>query len=218
MAISDKLNRLLETKNAIKTAINNKGGSIINEPFKDYADAIDNIETDPSIGTTNAIASDILIPKKAVSQGQLLTGTMPNNGAISKIITTQNGQINIPAGYTSGGAVAAQFANLVPEYIADGIDIGGVVGELKQGKGFSSGNVPESNSYVTVRGLSFRPSTIIIEQNTFRRVVSVTLSSTLNNIRYTSSGAYNVGDYTIYDDGFSIKGDLGGTWKYIAYE
>lgn len=45
MAISDKLNYLLETKTAIKNALVNKGGSILNtDSFRSYADKINNIQ------------------------------------------------------------------------------------------------------------------------------------------------------------------------------
>lgn len=54
-----------------------------------------------------AILSDILLGKTAYVNGEKLTGTMPNNGAIS---STMDGidtkSITIPKGYTSGGTVS----------------------------------------------------------------------------------------------------------------
>ncbi|GFN35831.1 hypothetical protein [Tepidimicrobium xylanilyticum] len=63
----------------------------------------------------------------------IITGTMPNRGAINNIITTQGGQIVIPEGYHNGsGIVKAQFANLIAENIKKGVNIGGVTGNLDE--------------------------------------------------------------------------------------
>lgn len=61
----------------------------------------------------------------------LKTGTMPNRGAVTNTITTQGGSYTIPAGYHNGsGKVIANFANLVSENIREGVNIGGVVGNV----------------------------------------------------------------------------------------
>lgn len=64
---------------------------------------------DNYIDTTNATAAagEILDGKTAYVNGVLVEGTMPNNGAMSKVIdglTTTS--VTIPAGYTSGGTVS----------------------------------------------------------------------------------------------------------------
>ena len=42
----EKLNKVLETKEAIRTAINNKGGTLTeSDTFSSYSTAIDNIQT-----------------------------------------------------------------------------------------------------------------------------------------------------------------------------
>lgn len=53
----------------------------------------------------NAIASDMLSGKKAYSTNGLITGTMPNNGALN--YTPSEQEQSIPQGYTSGGTVNA---------------------------------------------------------------------------------------------------------------
>lgn len=59
----------------------------------------------------------------------LKTGTMPNRGAVTNTITTQGGSYTIPAGYHNGsGKVTANFANLVPQNVKKGVNIGGVIG------------------------------------------------------------------------------------------
>lgn len=67
--------------------------------------------------------------------GQKVTGTMPNNGALTYIPTTS--QQTIPAGYTSGGTIAAVTSaidsNIIPENIKSGVTILGVNGTLSSG-------------------------------------------------------------------------------------
>ncbi len=60
-----------------------------------------------------------------------ITGTMPNRGAVSYIITTQGGEYEIPAGYHNGnGVIAASFANLTPGNVRYNVNVGGVIGTL----------------------------------------------------------------------------------------
>lgn len=57
---------------------------------------------DTSIVT--AVASDVLSPKVIVdAEGNPLTGTMPNNGAVSPSALNCGGSYTIPAGYHNGG-------------------------------------------------------------------------------------------------------------------
>lgn len=82
--------------------------------------------------TGNATSADLLTGKTASNNSGPITGSMANRGAISQIITTQNGEYTIPQGYHPGtGKVKAIFANLVAENLRDQVTVGGVTGNLK---------------------------------------------------------------------------------------
>ena len=52
-----------------------------------------------------AVANDLLLGKTAVSKGLEIVGSMPNNGELNYTPSTE--EQTIPAGYTSGGTIAA---------------------------------------------------------------------------------------------------------------
>ena len=67
----------------------------------------------------DAIESDILIGKTAYSGGKLLTGTMPNRGAVNETITAGQ-SYTIPEGYHNGnGTVTANGGGAKMIYIGD---------------------------------------------------------------------------------------------------
>lgn len=80
-----------------------------------------------------ASATDILTGKKAVGANGEITGSMANNGSVSGSISTKNGTVTIPAGYTSGGTVdiaSAAVSDCLAQNILSGKSILGVSGSL----------------------------------------------------------------------------------------
>lgn len=81
-----------------------------------------------------ATASDILLGQTAYVSGNKLTGTMPNNGAVTGSITTKAGQYTIPLGYHDGsgkvGISSSEQAKIVATNIRQGITILGVTGTM----------------------------------------------------------------------------------------
>ena len=112
-----------------------------------------------------AQAGDVLAGKTIGTESGLITGTMPNRGAVDNTITTQNGQIVVPAGYHNGsGIVKAQFANLVAENVKSGINIGGVVGNYagKVAHYHYEPTIGYQSSYQVKKTLSFVPDAVIV--------------------------------------------------------
>ena len=80
-----------------------------------------------------ATASEILDGKTAAVGGQVLTGTMPNNGAVDKTISSVDDVITIPIGFHDGSGTVAisetEKAKLIPSNIRQGVELMGQVGE-----------------------------------------------------------------------------------------
>lgn len=91
-----------------------------------------------STDATAAVA-EILKDKTAYARGAKLTGTMPNNGAVSGTIKTKEGTYIVPQGYHDGSGTVgidnAEKAKIIPANIREGISILGVIGEMSSSEG-----------------------------------------------------------------------------------
>ena len=87
---------------------------------------------DADTSDATATAAEILLGQTAYKNGEKLTGTMPNNGAVSGAITTKEQQYTVPQGYHDGSGkvsiAAAEQAKVIPGNIKDGVEILGVTG------------------------------------------------------------------------------------------
>lgn len=92
---------------------------------------------DPSDAT--ATVADILTGKTAYGKDGKLTGTMPNNGAVTGKISTKDGAYTIPQGYHDGsGKVsidATEQAKIIAQNIREGVTILGVEGSMSGSEG-----------------------------------------------------------------------------------
>lgn len=77
-------------------------------------------------------AAEILVGKTAHARGVKITGTMPNNGAVSGSIATKDEQYTIPQGFHDGsgkvGIASAEKSKLIPGNIKSGVVVLGVTG------------------------------------------------------------------------------------------
>lgn len=96
-------------------------------------------EFDANTQDATATAAEILKGKTAYKGGVKLTGTMPNNGAVSGTIAAKAGAYTIPQGYHDGsGKVtidATEQAKLIPANIRQGVTLLGIVGEMSGTEG-----------------------------------------------------------------------------------
>lgn len=86
-----------------------------------------------SSGAT-ASASEVLSGKTFAKGGAVLTGTMPNKGAVSGTISQKAGAYTVPQGYHDGSGTvsiaAAEQAKIVPANIREGVTVLGVEGSM----------------------------------------------------------------------------------------
>lgn len=99
---------------------------------------------DADTSDDTAIASEILATKTAHARGTALTGTMPNNGAVTGTISTVAGTYTVPQGYHDGSGtvsiISTEQAKIIANNIREGVTILGVTGTMSG----SEDEVPQS--------------------------------------------------------------------------
>lgn len=87
---------------------------------------------------TVAVA-EMLVGKTAYARGSKITGTMPNNGAVTKSISTKTQEVSIAQGYHDGSGKVSisstEQAKIIPTNIRDGVAILGVTGTMSGTEG-----------------------------------------------------------------------------------
>lgn len=87
---------------------------------------------DSDTSDATVAVAEMLDGKTAYARGAKLTGTMPNNGAVTGTISTKAGQYTIPQGYHDGsgkvGISSMEQAKIVAGNIKSGVTILGVPG------------------------------------------------------------------------------------------
>ena len=128
---------------------------------------------DANTSDATATAAEILSTKTAYKAGEKITGTMPNQGAKTLIITDKETPVTIPMGFHDGGGKAlvdaAEAAKIIPENIRDGITILGVTG----GMSGTEGAKPQAKSVVP----TFASQEITPDSPTYNYLSSVTVAA-----------------------------------------
>lgn len=106
---------------------------------KSGATIIGTCEFDVNSGDATVAVAEILSGKTAYARGSKLTGTMPNNGAVTKTISTKTQEVSIAQGYHDGSGKVSisstEQAKIIPTNIRDGVTILGVTGTMSGTEG-----------------------------------------------------------------------------------
>lgn len=94
---------------------------------------------DSDTSDDTAAVAEILEGKTAHARGSKLTGTMPNRGSVTGVISTVDGEYTIQQGYHDGsGKVsidATEQAKIIATNIREGVEILGVTGSMSGEEG-----------------------------------------------------------------------------------
>lgn len=97
---------------------------------------------DADTSDATAVAAEILNGKTAYKNGEKITGTMPNRGAVTGTISTVAGEYTVPQGYHDGSGKVAiattEQAKLVAANIREGITVLGVTGTMSGNEGMKA--------------------------------------------------------------------------------
>lgn len=123
-------NTLIDLTADTVTAADVQNGVTFHLPSGESATGTNTYDSDTSADT--ALVAEVLLGKTFHARGAALTGTMPNNGAVTGVINTFAQGYTIPQGYHDGSGTvnlnASDLAKAIPSNIKAGIEIGGVVG------------------------------------------------------------------------------------------
>ena len=99
------------------------------------------------------VVAEMLKDKTAYARGTKITGTMPNNGAIVKVISERDQIVDVPHGYHDGSGTVGiddiEKAKIIPSNIRQGVSILGIEGGMSPTEGANAQAKEATPSRVT---------------------------------------------------------------------
>ena len=115
-------------------------GSTAHGPDGELVEGACSFDVDSS-GATATVA-EVLSGKTFAKGGQVHTGSMKNNGAVTGSISTKSGEYIVPQGYHDGSGkvsiASAEQAKLIASNIRQGVTILGVTGNMSTTEGLKA--------------------------------------------------------------------------------
>lgn len=115
-------------------------GSTAHGPDGELIEGACSFDVDSS--SVTATVAEVLSGKTFAKGGQVLTGSMKNNGAVSGSISTKSGEYTVPQGYHDGSGkvsiASAEQAKLIASNIRQGVTILGVTGSMSTTEGLKA--------------------------------------------------------------------------------
>lgn len=120
-----------------------------------------------------AVVAEVLATKTFAKGGSVLTGTMPNRGAVTGTISSKSTPYTIPQGYHDGsgtvGIDSTSATALVANNIREGVEILGVTGTMSGSEGMK----PQSKTVTP----STASQTILPDSPTYNCLSQVTVNA-----------------------------------------
>ena len=139
-----------------------------------------------------AVVAEVLATKTFAKGGQVLTGTMPNRGAVTGTITSKSTPYTIQQGYHDGSGTVSIDSDsataLVANNIREGIEILGVTGTMSGSEGMhpQSKTVTPSTSQQTI--LPDSPTYNCLSQVTVNAISYVETDNAAGGVTVTIAG------------------------------
>ena len=139
-----------------------------------------------------AVVAEVLATKTFAKGGSVLTGTMPNRGAVTGTISSKSTPYTIPQGYHDGsgtvGIDSTSATALVANNIREGVEILGVTGTMSGSEGMKpqSKTVTPSTSSQTI--LPDSPTYNCLSQVTVNAISYVETDNAAGGVTVTIAG------------------------------